>query len=158
MRRDYEDSALITRDGPFSGEMIKATGALCPDGIRRNAYPSTDGIADTYFSIPAFVRVRGVRVYGYVSVETFRGNVTAFSDDPVTVKFFPYLYRKHWSMVYAPMHAFATRVRLALANDFGFGYGGSFHMVPSSIVDTETEHDQIVSRMVRERMESTQCR
>jgi hypothetical protein len=100
MRRDYEDSALITQDGPFSGGLIVAESALCPDGIRRDAHPSGDGTADTFFSIPAFVYVRRTRVYGYVG-----------ADD--TVYFRPYLYRRNWVRVYSPLGAFAQRAMIA---------------------------------------------
>lgn len=113
MRTDYADSAMIRADGPFRGEMIVAIGALCPDGIRRDAHPSGDGTADTFFSIPAFVYAGRTRVYGYVTVETIAGFSVDMPDDPATVKFVPYLYRKNWHRVYSPLGVFAQRAMIA---------------------------------------------
>lgn len=96
---NYHESTLVRRDGPFAGEMIRAEGALCPDGKRRNAHPSNDGVADTFFSIPAFVYVGSRRVYGYVTIETLQGYSTPMAGDPATVKFRPYKYRKHHALV-----------------------------------------------------------
>lgn len=96
---EYFESTLERCDGPFAGEMIRATGALCPDGIRRNAHPSHDGLADTYFSIPAFVYVGRARVYGYVTIETVARFTVDTPDDPATVKFRPYHYRRNWRLV-----------------------------------------------------------
>jgi hypothetical protein len=97
--REYHDSKLVLSDGPFGGDLRRAVGALCPDGKRRTALPSADGVADTFFSIPAFVYAGGKRVYGYVTVETMSGSSVATDDDPATVKFVPYTYRKHANLV-----------------------------------------------------------
>lgn len=99
MIREYHESAIVWEDGPFAARMIKAKKALCPDGKRRNAYPSHDGIADTFFSIPAYVHVGNKRVYGYVTMETVNGFSVDMPDDPVTVKFVPYTYRKNHALV-----------------------------------------------------------
>jgi hypothetical protein len=95
----YLDSVYHTNDHAFGGEFVKAEGALCPDGVRRNARPSGDGVADTFFSVPAFVYVGRTRVYGYVTIESVLGNTTVTEDDPATVKFVPYLYRKNAHLV-----------------------------------------------------------
>ncbi len=58
--REYHESRLIVTDGPFGGALVRAVGALCPDGVRRTAYPSGDGWPDTFFSVPARVTVRVV--------------------------------------------------------------------------------------------------
>lgn len=134
MRRDYEDSALITADGPFSGGLIVAESALCPDGIRRDAHPSGDGTADTFFSIPAFVYVGRTRVYGYIG-----------ADD--TVYFRPYLYRRNWARVYSPLGAFAVRVLMTIADSRNSSAHSVTYAVPSSYTDTETEHDYRVAVM-----------
>lgn len=93
----YHESS-ITRSYPW-GFMLRADGALCPDGVRRVAYPSTDGVADTWFSIPARVRITrdGSRytVAGYVTVQSVNGWDTPTPDDPATVHFRPYLYRQN---------------------------------------------------------------
>lgn len=102
MRTEYHDSALVRADGPFMGNLVKAEGALCPDGKRRNAFPTYDGLADTFFSIPAFVYVRRTRVYGYVTTSTMSGSSVETDDDPTTVRFVPYAYRKNHRLVERP--------------------------------------------------------
>ncbi len=100
MIHQYHESSLIWEDGPFSCGILKANNALCPDGKRRNAFPSHDGIADTFFSIPCFVYVGKTRVYGYVTIETLNGfTVDMGEEDPHTVKFVPYKYRANHSLV-----------------------------------------------------------
>ena len=129
--RTYHKSRLIVTDGPFGGALLRAEGALCPDGKRRTAYASGDGWPDTFFSVPARVTVRVVKesprfrwrlvrpgerarwghrnprngyetvdlgrrtVAGYITVETVQGFTTETDDDPATVKFVPYTYRKN---------------------------------------------------------------
>lgn len=95
----YFESELIPEPGPFSCGMLAAKGALCADGVRRNAHPTTDGIADTFFSIPMYVYVGRKRVYGYVTVETMEGFSTHTDEDPATVKFVAYTYRRHHALV-----------------------------------------------------------
>lgn len=99
-RRQCGDSALIVRAGPFAGNLVRAENALCADGIRRTAFASYDGIADTFFSVPAYVHARhegkSVRVYGYVTTD---GRDEHGND---TVRFVAYLYRKHASAVSHP--------------------------------------------------------
>jgi hypothetical protein len=90
MQHHYGESTYITEDGPFAGNFVKALGALCPDGKRRTAFPSGDGYADTFFSVPAYVHAGGKRVYGYVTT------------DEDSVRFVPYLYRKHHALVQHP--------------------------------------------------------
>lgn len=65
---------------------------LCPDGTRRRA--RITGQADTYFSIPASVTVRGVTVSGFV---TGREGENGERD----YEFIPYTYRKNAHM-FAP--------------------------------------------------------
>jgi hypothetical protein len=60
--------------------------ALCSDGkVRRLARIAIT--ADTFFSIPAAVKVRGRTVSGYATVETMQGFSTVSADDPPVVKF-----------------------------------------------------------------------
>jgi hypothetical protein len=67
---DYgNDSRLIVSEGPFGGDMIRAEGVLCSDGVRRNAYPTGGGIADTFYTIPARVSVKGKTVSGFVTID-----------------------------------------------------------------------------------------
>ena|SRR5688572_9192150 len=101
--RTYHDSIYHVTRGPFGGDLMMVEGALCPDGKRRNAYPTTDGTPDTFFSVPAFVHARSNgrthRIYGYVTIETLQGYSTPTENDPITVKFFPYSYRKYMHLV-----------------------------------------------------------
>jgi len=97
--RQYHESTMEVTSGPFGGDFIRGAGALCPDGKRRNAHATYDGIADTFFSIPAYVYAKGKRVYGYITVETVQGYSTPTEDDPATVKFRPFTYRKNHRLV-----------------------------------------------------------
>lgn len=56
-QREYHESSITYPSGPFSMGFVRADGCLCPDGIRRTAYPSGMGIADTFWTLPARVRV-----------------------------------------------------------------------------------------------------
>lgn len=47
-----------------SGAMIRRCRAVCPDGIPRVV---TCGIADTFFSIPGRVKIKGKSTRGYIS-------------------------------------------------------------------------------------------
>lgn len=62
--------------------------ALCPDG-RVRALARIAQTADTFFSVPAAVKVAGRTVTGFVTVETLEGFSTPTDDDPAVVKFFP---------------------------------------------------------------------
>jgi len=76
----------VTR-GPWQ-QFVKVTNAICQDGRRRTAHSaSVDGVADTFFSIPAFVYVGSKRVYGYVTS----------GDDGY--EFRAYLYRKNHALI-----------------------------------------------------------
>lgn len=97
-RREYADGALYVANGPFAGEMRAAEGVLCPDGIRRSAFPSADGIADTFFSIPAYVHAKGRRVYGYVTVDKNEHGAEE-------LRFVPYASRKYADLVEHPRRA-----------------------------------------------------
>lgn len=66
-----------------------AGAAMCPDGIVRRLARIAQ-TADTFFSTPAAVRVRGKYVHGYVTVETAEGWSTATDKDPGVLKFCPH--------------------------------------------------------------------
>lgn len=57
---------------------VKAVGVLCSDGKRRTA--RITGEADTYFSIPAAVTVKGKTVSGFVTGFTHH-NAPDYTDD-----------------------------------------------------------------------------
>lgn len=50
-----------------NGAMVRPCAAVCPDGKVRRCYA---GIPDTYFTIPAYTRIGGKRVKGYLSMDT----------------------------------------------------------------------------------------
>lgn len=89
---EYAHSTSITRMHPW-GLNVKAR-ALCPDGVVRNC-KRIAATADTFFSTPASVTVKGRTVAGYITIETVAGYSTATADDPAIVKFIPYTYRKN---------------------------------------------------------------
>lgn len=93
MRTPYAlDTFLVHRD-TFEGGLC-AGRALCPDGAVR-AVRFGSGHADTFFSVPASVQVRGRTVSGYVSVSTVDGYDTATDADPAVVHFRPYTYGRN---------------------------------------------------------------
>ncbi len=94
MNQSFHEST-IERGGDMVHAMVRATGALCSDGVRRTAHPSGDGIADTLFRTPAYVRVGGKQVSGYITVETMQGLSTESPEDPATVKFIAHEYGKN---------------------------------------------------------------
>lgn len=72
--------------------------ALCADGNVR-ALARIAPAADTFFSVPASVQVRGRTVSGFVMVETLSGSSVATVDDPPVVRFYAYLYGKNWRLL-----------------------------------------------------------
>ncbi len=85
---------LVQSPGPFSCGFSSGK-ALCSDGKVRAIRFQNGGIADTFFSIPASVKVGGKTVSGFVMVETLEGFSTETKDDPAVVKFIAYTYRKN---------------------------------------------------------------
>lgn len=72
-----------------SDRSIWSARVLCPDGTVRS--PATIGPnADTAFSIPATIRVKGKPVRGFVHVETVEGFSTSTDSDPSVAKFSPF--------------------------------------------------------------------
>jgi hypothetical protein len=57
--------------------LIKVTGALCEDGVRRTA--TVTGEADTFFSVPARVSAKGKTVSGFLSRDGDDWKFTAYS-------------------------------------------------------------------------------
>jgi hypothetical protein len=69
---------------------------VCEDGIRRKAR-TKDGIADTYFSIPAYVSANGKTVSGYITTDTVYAERDGRSY--TVYKFIAYRYGKNWGEV-----------------------------------------------------------
>lgn len=97
MTRDYGRGTYLT----MSDDMWRNyTGgaALCSDGqVRKLARISTG--ADTFFSIPAAVVVKGVTVAGYVTIETEEGFSTESATDIAVVKFIATVYNKNHALL-----------------------------------------------------------
>jgi hypothetical protein len=81
----------ITQDNLW-GTYVRAR-AMCADGKVRTVRVSE--MPDTFFSIPAAVKVRGKTVSGYITTETLSGLSTPTSYDPAIVHFYAYTYGKN---------------------------------------------------------------
>ena len=79
--RKYEKGTSLTQSFPW-GTYVGGR-ALCSDGKVR-ALKRIAQTADTWFSVPASVKVKGYTVAGYISI-----------DDDGVVKFHSYTYRKN---------------------------------------------------------------
>jgi len=76
---------------------------LCPDGVVRTVKRIAT-TADTWFSVPCAVTVRGKTVAGYMTL------TDAGSDEEPHVAFRPYLYRKNHTVFATDSTASATEV------------------------------------------------
>lgn len=87
-RRNYARETFIdTADGPFMGNMVRAR-AMCIDGVVRAVRPSFDGIADSFFSIPATCTIKGKAVSGFITFATERSGLsTEIEGDMTQVEF-----------------------------------------------------------------------
>lgn len=68
--------------------------AMCSDGKVRRLVRIAE-TADTFFSVPAAVQVKGRSVSGYVTFETAEGSNVATDTDPEVVKFIAYTYGRN---------------------------------------------------------------
>lgn len=82
--RTYANGTSLTARMPWG--LYVGGRALCADG-RVRTLKRISQTADTFFSVPAAVAVRGKTVSGYVTVETVAGLSTESVDDPAVVKF-----------------------------------------------------------------------
>lgn len=64
--REENGARVYIAPGPWSMGVLKVDGALCSDGVKRIAHLTAP--ADSFFSIPACVKVRGKTVSGYLTV------------------------------------------------------------------------------------------
>ena len=83
-RRKYGRGTSLVVGSPWG--TFHGGRALCSDGKVR-ALSRIALTADTFFSVPAAVKVRGKTVSGYVTCETLEGLSTEGPDDPSVVKF-----------------------------------------------------------------------
>lgn len=80
---EYGMGTRLDTRGPWS--QVVGGRAMCPDGTVRAL--ARVGEADTVWTRPAAVRVRGRYVKGYVVLETAEGWETAGEGDPAMLKF-----------------------------------------------------------------------
>lgn len=90
--RQYAKGTSLTQRYPW-GLFVKAR-ALCADGVVRST-SRIASTADTFFSVPASVKVKGRTVSGYVTVTTVSGSDVPTDDDPALVRFHAYTYGKN---------------------------------------------------------------
>lgn len=92
-RQDYADGTYLTVGYPWGLYSLPGR-VLCSDGKVR-ALARISETADTFFSVPAAVKVKGRTVSGYVTMETRDGFSTATEEDPVVVKFVAFSYGRN---------------------------------------------------------------
>ena len=90
--RNYGCDTVIRVSRPHG--MYMGGKVLCSDGKVR-ALNRIATASDTFFSVPAQVKVGRKTVSGYVTFETARGLSTPTPDDPVVAKFCAYAYGKN---------------------------------------------------------------
>lgn len=95
-KRDYASGTYVVNQLPW-GLFVSAK-ALCSDGKVRTVSRIAQ-TADTFFSIPASIRVKGKTVAGYITFGTASGLSTATESDPARVEFHAYGYRKNGGML-----------------------------------------------------------
>lgn len=89
---DYGHGTSVTRSFPF-GLYIRAR-VMCSDGTVRATHRLAS-TADTFFSVPCAVKVKGRTVAGYLTIETADGCTPDKPGDPSVVKFVAVTYRKN---------------------------------------------------------------
>jgi hypothetical protein len=71
--------------------------AMCSDGTIRSLKRISN--ADTFFSMPAAISVKGKTVTGFVMVESENGSSASTDSDPAIVKFIAYKYGKNYNVL-----------------------------------------------------------
>ena len=92
----FEEQEVRYSPGPF-GEIRSIKNCICSDGRQRTAF--TTSTADTFFSIPAYVNVKGKKVSGFITRETLQGYTREFAEDPAVWKFIAYQYGKNAALL-----------------------------------------------------------
>lgn len=90
--RQHARGTSLTVDYPFGWYVTGR--AMCSDG-RVRALKRIAVTADTFFSVPAAVTVKGRTVSGYVTVETETGMTVDTEEDPSIVKFIAVKYGRN---------------------------------------------------------------
>jgi hypothetical protein len=94
--RRYANGTCLEQSMPWG--LYHGGRVLCSDGKVR-ALARIAQTADTFFSVPAAVRVRGRTVSGYVTISTISGLSTATPTDPVVARFVAYTYGKNGALL-----------------------------------------------------------
>ena len=94
--REYGEDTSLTVDYPWG--LYRSGRAICSDGKVRTL-KRISSTADTWFSIPASVRVNGRTVSGYITVECASGSSVATPDDMPVVKFCRFSYGKNANLL-----------------------------------------------------------
>lgn len=90
--RRYAAGTELTQSMPW-GLYVRGR-VLCADG-RVRALARIAPTADTFFSVPAAVKVKGKTVSGYVTVEAMSGSSVDTLQDPAVARFMAYSYGKN---------------------------------------------------------------
>lgn len=94
--RNYSNGTYLKVENPF-GFYIGGR-AECADGKVRNL-KRISVTADTYFSVPAAVTVKGKTVSGYITVECGSGSSVPTEYDPLVVIFKAYKWGKNYHLL-----------------------------------------------------------
>ena len=94
--RHYGHDTYLVSTQPWG--LYRGGRALCSDGKVRTLARIAE-TADTFFAVPAAVKVNGKTVSGYVTFETMGGFSTESEGDPIVVKFRRYDYGKNADML-----------------------------------------------------------
>lgn len=95
MRIEYALGTFTEYVGPW--QILTRARALCDDGVVRVV--RNIKTADTWFSVPCTVTVKGKTVTGYLTSSTLSGSEVATDDDPAVMRFRAYLYRKNHALI-----------------------------------------------------------
>lgn len=91
-KREYANGTYLLNTMPWG--IYVGGAALCADGKVRRLKRIAQ-TADTAFSVPASVTVKGKTVSGFVTTETLTGSSVPTMDDPTVVRFHAYTYGKN---------------------------------------------------------------
>ena len=94
--RHYARGTYLVQSMPWG--LYRGGRVLCADG-RVRALARIALTADTFFSVPAAVRVRGRTVSGYVTVSTLSGLSAGTPADPIVARFVAYTYGKNGALL-----------------------------------------------------------
>ena len=95
MKNEHALGTYTEHTGPW--QIMTRARALCDDGVVRQV--RNIRTADTWFSVPCSVVVKGKTVAGYLTGGTLSGSEVATVDDPSVVRFHAYTCRKNHALI-----------------------------------------------------------